>query len=191
MIQSQPIMHYILIAVRIIFVIALGYFAYFLIRRSLNALSKREYISGPVRVILNGLIKWLIIIIVILVALQQIGVKVTSIWAALLTLIAMLAVGFIAVWSILSNILCSLLMVIFRPFSIGDDIEIIEATGGKGLRGQVVNFNIMFTFLKEKNESENGEVVVQIPNNVIFQKTVRRRPGKETQSLDDHLFKRS
>ena len=108
-----------------------------------------------------------------------------------MTVIAMLAVGFIAVWSILSNILCSLLMVIFRPFSIGDDIEIIEATGGKGLRGQVVNFNIMFTFLKEKNENENGEVVVQIPNNVIFQKTVRRRPGKETQSLDDHLFKKS
>jgi hypothetical protein len=48
----------------------------------------------------------------------------------------------------------------------------------------------MFTFLKEKNESENGEVVFQIPNNVIFQKTVRRRPGKEIQSLDDHLFKK-
>ena len=79
MIQSQPIMHYILIAVQIIFVIALGYFAYLLIRRSLNALSQRRHISEPLRIILSGLIRWLIIIIVILVALQQIGVKVASI----------------------------------------------------------------------------------------------------------------
>ncbi|MGA1790822.1 MAG: mechanosensitive ion channel domain-containing protein [bacterium] len=189
MFQSQQFIHYLFIAVSIVIIAALGVLVYALTRRSLRIISKKKYISESLRIILQGLSRWLIIIAVILIGLQQAGIRVASIWAALLTIVAMLAVGFIAVWSILSNILCSILMIIFRPFSIGDDIEIIEATGGKGLRGEVVNFNVLFTFLKEKNDTENAEAVVQIPNNVIFQKTVRRREGKDTRSLDEYLFK--
>lgn len=189
MFQSQQFIHYLFIAVSIVIIAALGVLAYALIRRSLRIISKKKYISDSLRIILQGLSRWLIIIAVILIGLQQAGIRVASIWAALLTIVAMLAVGFIAVWSILSNILCSILMIIFRPFSIGDDIEIIEATGGKGLRGEVVNFNVLFTFLKEKNDTENTQAVVQIPNNFIFQKTVRRREGKDTRSLDEYIFK--
>ena len=37
----------------------------------------------------------------------------------------MVAIGFIAVWSILSNVLCSLMLIMHRSFRIGDDIEVV------------------------------------------------------------------
>lgn len=189
LLEPQQLIHYSFVAAGILIIIGLGISAYFIIRKSLTALLKRDYISEPIRIILQGIIRWIIIIFVIILILQQLGVNVASIWATLLTIIAMVAVGFIAVWSILSNILCSVFLILFHPFGIGDEIEIIEATGGNGLRGKVVNFNILFTFIREKNKDNNGEVQVQVPNNIFFQKTIRLIKGSESQSLTNHLFK--
>ncbi len=188
--QWEQLAQYGFVGVSIIIIVALGVLAYFLARHGLKVLAQREQLSESLRIVLQGFVRWIIIILVVLFALQQAGVRVSGIWAALLTVMAMVAVGLIAVWSILSNILCSLLLIIFRPFRIGDEIEIIEATGGKGLRGRVTNFNILFTFLKEINEEESSDIQVQVPNNVFFQKTVRRREGTKTESLDEYLFKK-
>ena len=85
------------------------------------------------------------IIAVVIAALQQTGIKIANILTVLLTVAGMIAIGFIAVWSILSNILCSMMLVLFRNFDMGDEVEIVEPIGGVGLKGKVVGFNIMFT----------------------------------------------
>jgi small-conductance mechanosensitive channel len=84
----------------------------------------------------------------------------------------MIAVGFIAVWSVLSNLLCSILLVIFRPFQLGDEIEITEPVGGSSLRGKVMKFNVMYTTLLE--DIDGDKVTTNIPNNIFFQKAIRR-----------------
>jgi small-conductance mechanosensitive channel len=187
--SQQQIVFYTLVLVSILVIIALGMLANFLVRRSLRQLVRRQYISEPLSLFLQGLVRWVIMVAVVLVALQQLGVRLIGIWAGLLTVAGMVAIGFIAVWSVLSNILCSVLLIIFAPFRIGDDIEIVEATGGKGLRGRVVNLNILYTSLQESPEGEADSGVTYVPNNIFFQKTLRRWRGTDTSSLDTSLFK--
>ena len=100
----------------------------------------------------------------------------------------MIAIGFIAVWSILSNILCSMMLVVFRNFDIGDEVEIVEPIGGVGLKGKVVGFNIMFTTLAESGEDVDPGMLTQVPNNIFFQKTLRRTKGQETEALGQYLL---
>src|SRR5690606_16934527 len=87
-----------------------------------------------------------------------------------------------------SSTMCTILLLIFRPFEIGDEIELLEPTGTKGLRGKVVYLNFMFTTLEEAGDGGRSCRVL-VPNNVIFQKSIRRWPGARTERLDDHLMK--
>jgi small-conductance mechanosensitive channel len=172
-------------------VIFLGVLSYYLIRRVVTRLRERQYISRPMEGILGIVLRWIIVILVILVSLQQIGVEITAIWAGLSAMLVFVGVGLVAVWSVFSNVLCSILLLLFRPFRIGDEIEITEATGGPGLKGRVVNLNLLFTFVEEDSENSNNvrRAIVQIPNNIFFQKTIRRWHGIDTESLDRHMFK--
>ena len=77
---------------------------------------------------------------------------------------------------------------IFTPFRIGDEIEIIEATGGSGLRGKVVNLNILYTSLQEMAEDGGPNGVIHVPNNIFFQKAIRLWQGTQTTSLETALF---
>jgi small-conductance mechanosensitive channel len=82
------------------------------------------------------------------------------------TVLAMVAIGFVAVWSILSNTLCTIIIMIFRPFSVGDEIEF----AGDPVKGRVIDLNFFYTTLDAGDGS-----VLQVPNNMFFQKVVRRR----------------
>jgi small-conductance mechanosensitive channel len=184
----EQIVQYGLDAVGIAVIVVIGVFTFKLARRGLSSAAAREKMSDPLRALALGFAKWAVIVVVALLSLQQAGVEVTSIWAGLLTIMAMVAVGFIAVWSIISNIFCSLMMLIFAPFRIGDEIEIIETTGGSGLRGTVRSVNPMFTCIDEAGEG--GINLVQVPNNVFFQKTIRRWKGTATSGVDESLFEK-
>jgi len=88
------------------------------------------------------------------------------------------AIGFVAVWSVLSNFLCTFVLIIFKPFSVGDDLEIPVDS----IKGKVVDLTLVFTILR----GENGELY-HIPNNMFFQKVFRIRQGKKSVDLDVQL----
>jgi small-conductance mechanosensitive channel len=184
----EHIVRYILIAVSIVGFIVLGMVARSLVRRSLRRLTDKRYLAEPVSKLLQGLAGWIIVIVVILLSLQQLGVHLLGLWAGLLTVAGMVTIGFIAVWSVLSNILCAILLIVFAPFRIGDEIEIIEATGGKGLRGKVVKLNILYTSLQEVTDEGVSDALTHVPNNIFFQKTLRQWQGTDTTSLEASLF---
>ncbi|MDX5151071.1 MAG: mechanosensitive ion channel family protein [Acidiferrobacterales bacterium] len=164
--------------------IVAGYFLYILVCRALKKIAAKGFLDYQLRIILGGIVKWIIIVVVILLCLGFFGVSVGTLWAALSGVLALVAVGFIAVWSVLSNILCSILLIIFPPFRIGDEIEIQEPTSNFFVRGKVVGTNMMFTSLETTNpEDEADSTILRVPNNIFFQKYVRCIPGKGTESL--------
>lgn len=161
-----------------------GYILYILVCRALKKIAAKGFLDYQLRIILGGIVKWIIIVVVILLGLGFFGVSVGTLWAALSGVLALVAVGFIAVWSVLSNILCSILLIIFPPFRIGDEIEIQEPTSNFFVRGKVVGTNMMFTSLEATNSSEEADgTILRVPNNIFFQKYVRCIPGKGTESL--------
>ena len=50
---------------------------------------------------------------------------------------------------------------------------------GDGLRGRVIDFNLIYTTLRDDDGS-----LLQVPNNQFFQKPIRRIVGTETRTLD-------
>jgi small-conductance mechanosensitive channel len=103
-------------------------------------------------------------ILVVLVVLDIWNVNVTGIWTLVVSAAAIIGVGFLAVWTIISNITASLFLTIWRPFRLGHRVEVLP----ENLRGRVIDRNMMFTVLRE----EKGQVL-QVPNNLFFQKIFR------------------
>lgn len=104
--------------------------------------------------------------------LQLLGVSGAVLWTAFTGFAAVGAVAFFAAWSVLSNLFCTLLIVVTRPFRMHDRIEVLENGEKPGLKGEVVDINMVYTTLLE-----DGGTMLQVPNNLFFQRTTRRWPA--------------
>jgi small-conductance mechanosensitive channel len=110
-----------------------------------------------------------------LFVLERMGVSAAVLWAAFTGFAAVAAVAFFAVWSVLSNIFCSVLIFATRPFRLYDQIELLENGEKTGLKGRVMDINLIYTTLQEEG-TEDGQLgpTLQIPNSLFFQRAVRR-----------------
>lgn len=116
----------------------------------------------------------------VMMILDLLGVSATVLWTAFTGFAAVAAVAFFAAWSVLSNIFCTLLIAVTRPFRLMDHVELLESGDKPGLRGQVIDVNLVYTTLKETSVGEAGSTVLQIPNSLFFQRTLRRWRGGAT-----------
>jgi small-conductance mechanosensitive channel len=115
----------------------------------------------------------------LLLILERLGVSGTVIWTAFTGFAAVAAVAFFAAWSVLSNIFCTVLIFSTRPFRLYDQIEVLEGGDKPGLRGQVVDIGLIYTTLQEAGGDEHQPAsLLQVPNNLFFQRVVRRHRGR-------------
>ncbi len=125
------------------------------------------------------------------------GCSLISVWTAISAVLVLIAVGFVAQWSILSNSLCALFLVIYALLRVGDEIELPEPAtidpAKPGIRGRVIDISMLFTTLRPVGETneEFDSVRIRVPNNMFFQKAMRCRAGKNTRSLQQVLFDHS
>jgi small-conductance mechanosensitive channel len=103
------------------------------------------------------------------------GVSVTGLWAFLVSTAAVIGVGFLAFWTMISNITASFFIAIWRPFRLGDSVEVLP----ESLSGRVVERNLMFTVLREKQGT-----ILHVPNNLFFQKMFRVTDSEERYPLE-------
>jgi small-conductance mechanosensitive channel len=166
--------------------ILITWLVFSLISRGLGKLHTRGLLPTDLRRILQSVIKWLFLIALLLVILGLFGISVASFWAALSGVLVLMAVGFVAVWSLLSNLLCSVLLIIFAPFRIDDVIEIQDPGSPVKVRGRVQDINLMFTTLRVTDESEE-ESLLRVPNNIFFQKYVYTWQGQHSQTIRSYM----
>lgn len=91
------------------------------------------------------------------------GVDVRNLWGGLTSVVAMVAVGFLAVWSLIGNILAGMLIYFTSPFKVDDYIEILP----EKISGTVLAINSFFTVLENEDEG-----FVNIPNSMFFQRFI-------------------
>jgi small-conductance mechanosensitive channel len=137
-----------------------------IVGRGLAALVVRTRLTEQELIPVRRIVKWVIILAAAVLILGAFGLNVTGMWGVLSTILAMVAIGFVAVWSVLSNTLCALLILVVRPFSVGDEIEF----AGDPVKGRVMDLNFIYTTLDAGDGS-----LLQVPNNLFFQKVLRRR----------------
>lgn len=112
---------------------------------------------------------------VALLVLERLGVSAAVLWAAFTGFAAVGAVAFFAVWSVLSNIFCSVLIFTTRPFRLYEKIELLENGEKAGLKGRVTDINLIYTTLQEDGPDDGQPgPTLQIPNSLFFQRAVRR-----------------
>jgi len=92
------------------------------------------------------------------------GVSAGGLWSWLAGAATIIGAGFLATWAIISNVTAALFLAIWRPFHLGDKVELIP----ENLKGRAIDRNLMFTVLHEDSGS-----VLHIPNNLFFQKIFR------------------
>jgi len=158
-----------------------------LLRQVLGAMTERGHLTPALAKRLGSVSRLIFAAVVMLSVLQQTGLF-SQAWAVVSAGLVAVAVGFVALWSVASNVVCSFMILAFRPFRMGDQIEIVEPSKPEpGIRGIVIDLNLMFTTLEEA-ETDDDRVLVRVPNSVFFLKSVRARhprDGRPTETYFD------
>lgn len=171
------------ILLNILLFVVIGFALHKFAQSLIDRLYDKELLPESLLIPIKGILKWLLLVFIFLLILQQIGIPISRVVAALASVLVLIAIGFIAFWSILTNILSSFLLVIFAPFRVGDTVEIREPDKEKGTIGKVTDLNIFYTTLVDTRESELGKTRIRIPNSLFFQRIIICHEGDNTQSL--------
>ncbi|MGA1842322.1 MAG: mechanosensitive ion channel family protein [bacterium] len=153
-----------------IVILVLGRWAAKLIRNISQKIMKKSKIDATIVSFVGNLLYVILLIFVILAALGQLGIQTTSLIAIIGA--AGLAVG-LALQGSLANFAAGILMIIFRPFKVGDFIE------GAGVSGIVEEIQIFTTKLKTLDNK-----IVIIPNAKLTDDNIMNYSAKEIRRVD-------
>jgi small-conductance mechanosensitive channel len=141
-----------------------------LLRRWVRSLEARVSLPYETVLVVTRVIGSCLWLVTALLVLNLWGIGLGGLWTLLASAVAVIGVGFLAVWTMVSNVTASFFITLWRPFRLGQIVEILP----ENLKGRVIDRNLMFTMLRD----ENGNLL-QVPNNLFFQKMFRvTDPGK-------------
>ncbi|HEX2860451.1 MAG TPA: mechanosensitive ion channel domain-containing protein [Lacunisphaera sp.] len=149
-----------------------------LVGRALLVVARRTNLTEMDVLPVRHVFRWLTRLVAVVLILSVFGFQIGGIWAVLSTIFGLVAIGFVAVWSVISHTSATMLILVLRPFQMGDDLEF----PGEPIRGRAIDLNFFFTTLID----HEGQLF-QIPNNLFFQKTVKRRRNHRLVSLAAQL----
>jgi small conductance mechanosensitive channel len=139
-------------------------------RRALRRVLGRSELDATLVPFMTGMLYYALMAFVFIAALGMVGVQTTSVIAVLGA--AGLAVG-LALQGTLGNFASGVMLLVFRPFRIGDYIE------AAGIAGSVQEINIFTTRL---NTPDNVGIV--IPNGAVWGTTIKNYAANATRRID-------
>ncbi len=119
---------------------------------------------------LSSILRWVLLLFVVIAALSQLGIDTTSLVALLGA--AGLAIG-LSLQSSLANFASGVMLIVFRPFTKGDFVEVA------GTSGSVDNISIFTTTL---TTPDNKEVIV--PNGSVIGNNITNYSARPTRRVD-------
>ena len=152
----------------IIFVV--GRFLISLLRKMLARLLAKRHVDASIQSFVKSLVNILLTILLIIAVIGKLGVETTS-FAALLAS-AGVAIG-MALSGNLQNFAGGLIVLLFRPFKVGDWIE------SQGVSGTVREIQIFHTILTTADNK-----VIYIPNGALSSGTVTNYSREDTRRVD-------
>ncbi|MDH4072216.1 MAG: mechanosensitive ion channel [Gammaproteobacteria bacterium] len=141
-----------------------------MLQRGLRKLMQAQKVEQILQTFVSNLVFWTIMTFVIIAAINQLGVETTSLIAVMGA--AGLAVG-LALQGSLSNFAAGVLIVVFRPYRVGDWVE------AAGIAGSVEQVQILTTILKT---GDNKQIIV--PNSQIMGSIITNYSANETRRVD-------
>jgi small conductance mechanosensitive channel len=140
------------------------------LRKGVSRVLARQEADAALLPFLSGITYWLAIILVLVAVLGLFGIPTASFVAVLGA--AGLAVG-LALQGTLSNFAAGVMLLIFRPFKLGNLVEVA------GVAGKVEEIGIFSTIL-----STVDNVRVVVPNAEVFGQIIKNYDGNDTRRID-------
>ncbi|MDH3442132.1 MAG: mechanosensitive ion channel [Gammaproteobacteria bacterium] len=138
--------------------------------KGLRRLLQSQQVDKILETFVCNLAYWTVMIFVIIAAISQIGIETTSLIAVMGA--AGLAVG-LALQGSLSNFAAGVLIVVFRPYRVGDFVE------AAGISGSVEQVQILTTVLRT---GDNKQIIV--PNSQIMGSIITNYSANDTRRVD-------
>ena len=147
-----------------------GKMAISLVVRGLRKVMRRQEVDETLEKFVCNLVRMVLLVVVIIAAIGQIGIETTSFIAIFGA--AGLAVG-LALQGSLSNFAAGVLIVLFRPYRVGDFVE------AAGISGVIEQVQILTTVLKT---GDNKQIIV--PNGQIMDSIITNFSANDTRRVD-------
>ncbi|MDX1480044.1 MAG: mechanosensitive ion channel [Woeseiaceae bacterium] len=141
-----------------------------IISNGIRKVMHKQEVDKILESFVSNLVYWLLMTFVIIAAINQLGIQTASLIAIIGA--AGLAVG-LALQGSLSNFAAGVLIVLFRPYRVGDFIE------AAGISGSVEQVQILTTILKTP---DNKKIIV--PNSEIMSSIITNYSANETRRVD-------
>jgi len=141
-----------------------------IIVRGVKRLMRRASLDEALIGFLSSILNAVLLVVVVIAALEQLGVNTTSVLAVFAA--AGLAVG-LALKDSLSNFSAGVMLIIFKPFKVGDFVE------AAGIAGVVEEIRIFTTRLRT---GDNREIIV--PNAQIYGGIITNFSAREQRRID-------
>jgi small conductance mechanosensitive channel len=151
-------------------VLIVGRFVAGLLRRTTRRALERSKIEPSLVPFFASAVYYLAITVVVIAVLQLFGIETTSLIAVVGA--AGLAIG-LAMQGTLSNVASGVMLLIFRPFRLGDFVE------AAGVAGSVAEIGLFSTVL---NTPDN--VRISVPNSGIYGATIKNYSANDTRRND-------
>jgi small conductance mechanosensitive channel len=140
------------------------------IRRAMRRALERTSIDDTLVPFLSSLVYYLALAVVVIAVLNLFGIQTASVIAVFAA--AGLAIG-LAMQGTLSNFAAGVMLLIFRPFRVGDYVEVA------GTAGSVQEIGIFSSVLHTPDN-----VKITVPNSAIYGDTVKNYSANETRRND-------
>lgn len=151
-------------------ILVIGLFIAKLMRKFIDKIMKKKKVDSTISTFVSSLVYTLLVVFIILAALSKLGVQTTSFIAVIGA--AGLAIG-LALQGSLSNFAAGFLMLILRPFKVGDYVS------AGGVSGTIYKINI---FMTEFKTPDNKKIIV--PNSRVMNDTITNYSAEKTRRVD-------
>ena len=141
-----------------------------LIVRSVGKLLERANVELSLRDFAANILNAALLVVIIIAALEQLGVDTTSVVAIFAA--AGLAVG-LALKDSLSNFAAGVMLILFKPFKVGDVVT------AAGTTGKVISIKIFSTVMRTGDNQE-----ITIPNAQVYGGTITNITACDTRRID-------
>jgi small conductance mechanosensitive channel len=138
--------------------------------RGLRKMMQRQQVDKTLETFVCNLVRMALLVVVVIAAIGALGIQTTSLIAIFGA--AGLAVG-LALQGSLSNFAAGVLIVLFRPYRVGDYIE------AAGIAGTVEQVQILTTILATP---DNKQIIV--PNSQVMNSVITNYSAKDTRRVD-------
>jgi small conductance mechanosensitive channel len=138
--------------------------------RGLRNVMRRQEVDKTLETFVTNLVRMVLLVVVVIAAIGQLGIETTSFIAIFGA--AGLAVG-LALQGSLSNFAAGVLIVLFRPYRVGDFVE------AAGISGSVEKVQILTTILKT---GDNKQIIV--PNGQIMDSIITNYSANDKRRVD-------